>query len=456
MRIFIMTLALLVAACGGKGQEGDCSPGQTADCTCPSGETGTMTCGEDGWGPCECLPADTGTDGDDPVDEPDATDAEDAADGPCTGVSPVVSEARVSNTTGDSEIPALAWTGSEIGVAWLDGVIGATTVQFVRVDASGAVVGDAVQISGGTDHFPISQIEMVWTGSEFVAVWLSIYTADSSMRAVHARVAADGTVAAAESQITDETTMMLGPAITWTGSEYVTGWSDYRVSSENAELYLARHSADGTKVGADVLVAKSGDHEMLCDIAWSGSEIGMAWHDYASGSADVMFSRLDADLASVGTDLGVAVHATDSELSRSIVWTGSEYAIAWMQSATGDTDGVWDIYLGRVSAAAEKVGTDLLVSTGVALYDFPPIDWDGTRFGTGWTTGAGTDKEVEFALVDAGGTAIGDAYPASGDDGSESEFPGLTGLEGLFAFGWKDARHGASEIYLSILGPCEE
>jgi len=27
-----------------------------------------------------------------------------------------------------------AWSGSEIGVAWLDGVIGATTVQFIRVD----------------------------------------------------------------------------------------------------------------------------------------------------------------------------------------------------------------------------------------------------------------------------------------------------------------------------------
>jgi hypothetical protein len=29
-------------------------------------------------------------------------------------------------------------------------------------------------------------------------------------------------------------------------------------------------------------------------------------------------------------------------------------------------------------------------------------------------------------------------------------------MEGQFAFAWKDARHGASEIYLSILGPCEE
>jgi hypothetical protein len=501
--------ATLCVSCGGKERKTECSPGEVEDCTCPSGEAGTRTCYEHGWSACDCSSdAETDADAADTVDDPDGADAPDAAEEPCTldsecdnglycdgaetcvegactpgdavvcddgddctsdecdedadecvstavtGVAPAVDEARISNTTGDSEIPAVSWTGSEFGVAWLDGVLGATTIEFVRVDTSGTVVGTEARLSEGSDHFPIAQVDIAWTGSEFGVLWLATFLSDSSMRVLMRRVSGDGTALGSEIQVTDESTLQMGPSLAWTGSELGIGWSDYRVSSSNAEIYFARYAPDGSKVGSDVLIPFTGDHEMLADLVWAGSEFGLLWHYYADGPADIRFSHLSPTGTVTGTDLAFTDDASYT-LTRNAVWTGSEYGVAWMQSATGDTDGAWDIHFGRISAAGAKVGTDAQVSVNPGTYDFPPVAWNGSLFGIGWTTSAGSEKEIEFALLASDGSAVGTPHAVTEDDGSESEFPSVVAAASQFALGWKDARHGSSEIYLSILGLCE-
>jgi hypothetical protein len=399
--------------------DGECNNGEYCD--------GEETC-VDG----ACVP------GDDVVcdDADDCTrDACDETTDACVhtplGVSTVAEETRVSDTTGDSETPALAWTGSEIGVAWLDGVLGATTVQFARVSPAGTVVGSPVQISEGSDRFPMAQIDLVWTGSEFAAVWLSMFGTDSSMRVLMARMGADGTVTGTESQVTDETTLMLGPAIAWADSEFGVGWSDYRASSDNTEIYLARFEPDGTKIGADIHVPFAGDNEKLADLEWSGSEYGLLWHEYVSGPPDIHFTRIAPDGSVVGSTIAVTETDSFSSLSRSLVWTGSEYGAAWIHSESGDTEGSWDVYFGRISAGGAKVGTDV----------------QGTASG-------GTETEIEIAVVASDGTPAAPVAVTT-DDGFESGYPAIAGTDGEIAVGWKDARHGSTEIYLSIFGPCE-
>jgi len=300
----------------------------------------------------------------------------------------------------------------------------------------------------------MAQIDLAWSGTEYAAVWLSMFGGDSSMRVLMARVGADGAVTGTESQVTDETTLMLGPAIAWTGSEYGVGWSDYRVSSSDSEIYLARFQPGGTKIGADVHVPFTGDNEKLADLAWSGSEYGLLWHEYVSGPPDLHFTRLAADGSIVGTTLAVTETDSFSALSRSLVWTGSEYGTAWIHSESGDTEGAWDVYFGRISAAAEKVGTDVRVSSSPATFEFPPLAWNGSAYALGWTASGGTETEIEMAVVAADGTPAA-PFAVTDDDGFESGYPALAGIDGEIAVGWKDARHGSTEIYLSIFGDCD-
>ncbi len=479
LSVFPLVLVLTCSCGGGSGPGGDAAAdGDAADDT---GSDGAMDPADDaddaapdgpctGDGDCDngafCDGEETCVDGAcEPGEAVVCDDSDDCTRDACDettdacvftplGVSTVASEVRVSDTTGDSEIPALAWSGSEIGVAWLDGVLGATTIQFARVSASGTLTGSPVQISEGTDHFPMAQIDLAWTGSEYAAVWLAMFGSDSSMRVLMARLDADGAVTGAESQVTDETTLMLGPAIAWTGSEYGVGWSDYRTSSDSSEIYLARFEPDGTKVGSDVHVPFAGDNEKLADLAWSGSEYGLLWHEYVSGPPDIHFTRLAPDGSIVGSTLAVTETDAASSISRALVWTGSEYGAAWIHSESGDTEGAWDVFFGRISAGGAKVGTDVQVSISPATFDFPPVAWNGSAYALAWTASGGTETEIELAVVD------GDGSPASPvavttDDGSTSGYPAVAGMDGMFAAGWKDARHGSTEIYLSIFGSCD-
>ena len=475
-------VVLLACSCGGgSGQEGDADDDGDVVEDVPAEATDPVDDGDDATdvvpdAPCssdEECDNDTYCDGEEtcvdgtcvPGDAVVCDDSDDCTRDTCDeateacvftplGLSTVASEVRVSDTTGDSEIPAMAWSGSEIGVAWLDGVLGATTVQFARVSATGTMVGSPVQLSAGSDHFPMAQIDLAWSGSEYAAVWLSMFGSDSSMRVLVARVGADGTITGTESRVTEEVSLMLGPAIAWTGSEYGVGWSDYRASSDVTEIYFARFGPDGTKIGSDVHVPFAGENEKLADLAWSGSEYGLLWHEYVSGPPDIHFTRLAGDGSIVGTTLAVTETESFSSISRALVWTGSEYGAAWIHSETGDTEGAWDVYFGRISAEAVKVGTDVQVSSSPATFDFPPIAWNGSAFAVAWTASGGTETEIELAVVAPDGTPE-TPIAVTADDGSVSGYPALAGMDGELAAGWKDGRHGSTEIYLSIFGSCE-
>jgi hypothetical protein len=58
------------------------------------------------------------------------------------------SDLRLTDATGSSEYPSLAWTESEFGVAWSDSSGGASYLYFTRVSAGGTKIGDNLPIGG--------------------------------------------------------------------------------------------------------------------------------------------------------------------------------------------------------------------------------------------------------------------------------------------------------------------
>jgi len=77
-----MLLVMPGLGCGDGSTESKCAVGETGDCTCQSGESGTRTCGDDGtWGTCTCNgDADTDTDTDTDADSDVDTDSDSDVD----------------------------------------------------------------------------------------------------------------------------------------------------------------------------------------------------------------------------------------------------------------------------------------------------------------------------------------------------------------------------------------
>ena len=118
-------------------------------------------------------------------------------------------------------------------------------------------------------------------------------------------------------------------------------WHDYRVG--NWEIYFARVSGEGDKIGSDVRISDAMGWSNFPSLVWNGSEYGVSWEDDREDNHEIYISRISVD----GTEIGDEVRITNYEgasWSPSLVWTGSEYSVSWYDSRN-DQD---EIYFNRV------------------------------------------------------------------------------------------------------------
>jgi hypothetical protein len=62
----------------------------------------------------------------------------------------------------------------------------------------------------------------------------------------------------------------------------------------NYELYFARLSADGTKAGPDLRATRDAGYSFEPSLVWTGSEYGLAWEDNRDGNNEIYFTRLSS------------------------------------------------------------------------------------------------------------------------------------------------------------------
>src|SRR4029077_8301985 len=137
-------------------------------------------------------------------------------------------------------------TGTVYGVAWSDTSLGNAEIYFARLDTLGNRIGAVVRVttSGGASTAP----DLVWTGNQFALTWFD--DRDLNTEIYFARLGADGTKLGGDVRVTNDVGRSEFPSMAWTGTEFVIVWNDPRDVS--FQIYFARISAAGTKVGSDV------------------------------------------------------------------------------------------------------------------------------------------------------------------------------------------------------------
>ncbi|MDI7269465.1 MAG: hypothetical protein QME96_15870, partial [Myxococcota bacterium] len=221
------------------------------------------------------------------------------------------------------KFPAAAWTGTEIGVAWQDDRDGGFEIYFRRFDSSLLPIGGSVRV---TNAIGTSRV----------------------------------------------------PAVAWSGSEYGIVWEDNRDGGDH-EIYFARVSATGEKIGSDVRLTSFPGQSLDPEITWSGSHYGVSWHDDGWGNMEIGFMTLDA----AGTIVTGPVRVTsDSHVSAEsdIVWNGSAFAIVWRDRRTGDGD----VYLSVVAPDGTEIVDDERITDTPGASLQPAIAWNGSSYGILW------------------------------------------------------------------------
>jgi hypothetical protein len=192
-------------------------------------------------------------------------------------------------------------------------------------------------------------------------------------------------------------------------------------------------------------VSDTGGRSDAPSLVWTGSDYGVAWIDNQAGDDEVFFARVAAD----GTLLGEAVRVTESvgeAREPSLVWTGAGYAVAFAD----DTDGNFEIYLALLRDSGELDGAPIRITNDPEFSGSPWLTWTGNELVVLWNDGRDDNYEIYAARIDPAGRKIGGDLRVTNDAGF-SATPCATWTGSELAVAWADDRDGNNEIYYNRL-----
>ena len=356
---------------------------------------------------------------------------------PCSYLQKIGSDHRVTSDAGYSQIPSLVWTWSEFGVSWNDSRDGNDEIYFARVSSAGDKIGSDFRVTNDASYSRYPSLS--WTGSEFGVSWQDYR--DGNYEIYFARISSAGAKIGSDLRVTYNNKGSGLPSLSWTGSEFGVGWMDSR--DGNDEIYFARVSSAGAKQGGDVRISYAPHESYFPSLVWTGSEFGVSWDDARDFSWEVYFARISSSGVKIGSDITVSSSPGNS-WAPSLDWTGSEFGVSWQG---GDAD----IYFSRVSSSGTKLGSDLQVTLAVGSSIEPSLAWTGSEFGLSWQDLRDGNFEIYFARVSSAGAKIGSNLRVT-SNASFSTNPFLSWNGSEFGVSWSDWRDGNSEIYLARIG----
>ena len=348
-------------------------------------------------------------------------------------------DVRVSDGSRESDHPAAVWTGTEYGVVWQDARDENFEIYFTRLNSSVQKLMWDVRITSNPalSGFP----SIVWTGTEFGVAWED--NRDGNSEIYFARISTAGLKLGEEVRITASEGSSGSPSLAWNGTEFGLAWSDDRTGV--SEIYFARINSSGVKQGEDVRVTETAQYSGLPSLAWTGTEYGVAWMDGPySGGSYIYFARLSPEGVKQGTDVQLT-NGSRSISGPSLAWAGTEYGLAWSEGAYQQQE----IYFARVSSSGVKQGASLSLTSNSWDSRDPSLVWTGSQYGLAWEDGRGvyTYRDIYFARVTSAGGRDGSNVRVT--MGEMSWVPSLAWAGAEYGVLWRDSR--SSEIYFALL-----
>jgi len=297
-----------------------------------------------------------------------------------------------------------------------------------------------------TDPASSNSPRLAWTGSEYGVVWRDWRS--ESPEIYFTRVSADGTKLIADQRVSTSNPGPYVNAIVWTGSNYGIAWHREGSAVAPSDIFFARLSASGAKIGADVTVTGAPGNQYDAAMTWSGYQFGLAWVDRRTGTPQIYFARLDDKGQKVGTDVLVSSAAAVPDVV-DIVWSGCSYGIVWADVRSG----TWDIYFARISRSGQVMVTDKRVTFTPGFKWAPKLAWNGSRFGCTWEDHReGTNGQVYFVTLDLNGNRDFAERPIT-DVNAVAIGPSLAWSGQEFGLAWNDMRSGASASMFARVTP---
>ena len=236
---------------------------------------------------------------------------------------PIGTATTLIDTAGSgADEPDVVWTGSEYGVVW-DQFVGPQQIRFVRLDRQGNALSRILHITDDVSFFGNGRPRVAFGGGKYGISWQGNNGGQPEI--FFERVDPRQGPLLPPLQITTHNQGARHPEIVWSGTEWGIAWQDHRVFTE---IYFQRVSAAGAKSGAELRVTNVSGVSNEPTLAWTGSEYGVVWDDDRSGDLELWYARISSAGAKVGSDLRLTNAAGQSD-APALAWGGGKFAVAW-------------------------------------------------------------------------------------------------------------------------------
>ena len=309
--------------------------------------------------------------------------------------------------------------------------------HYVPADAT----MDARRLSG--EIAPVDPSGVAWSGDAYMTAYTG--TPASKYRVYTSRLDPKGVPLAPESQFVDITADSVGGSVVWTGAQYGIMWSDRRA---DWETYFNRMNAKGEKLGPDVRVSDPDPSWSLgTSLVWTGTEYVIAWQDQRDLSPDftIYAQRLDDRGSLVGAN--VKLDDVQGESPSAAVGTGT-IGISWTHT-DGASHSIWmavfDRTLKKLSKSIE------LTTSGLSGRDARVV-WSKKGYVVAWYDPDSSLHAVYGAIIDEKG-AIVVAPKKLTDSARYSRYPDLLPYGDHVLLVWSDTKDGNKgyELYSKLL-----
>jgi len=196
---------------------------------------------------------------------------------------------RLTTNSGLSAFPDIKFNGTDYAVAWFDNTPGNSEIYFRRFDASGNSTTPERRLTNasGSSEYP----SLAWNGSGYGIAWHD--QRSGPWEIWFAALDATGNVLGAPFDISNNVGLgdAMWPSFEWQNGEYGLAWQDNRYG--NYEIRFARLSLSGHQMVPQRRVSQTTGDSTDCTVGWAGQDFVVVWDDTTDGHDEVYGARLD-------------------------------------------------------------------------------------------------------------------------------------------------------------------
>lgn len=236
------------------------------------------------------------------------------------------SDIRLTNAPESSNAPSLAVNNSLIHVTWCDWRDGDAEIYYKRSTDNGISWGPDIRLTNSAGNSAIPSVAT--SDSNVYVVWVDDRDAGSFEEEIYFKYSTDNGVNwSSDIRLTNNAGRSAYPTLGVYGSNIHVVWEDWR-DGVSQEVYYKRSTNAGSTWSSDIRLSDFPDASNLPSIAVSGINVHVVWYDSRDGNQEIYYKVSTDNGASWGPDTRLT-NALGISYYPSIAISGSNVHVVW-------------------------------------------------------------------------------------------------------------------------------